>query len=128
MTIFKVVGFGIIAISLIIILKQEKPEIALICLVASSVLMLIFIFDDLKNVIVLIDKLITTSNIDSDFLKIILKVIGISYLVEFGKDICKDAGESAIANKMELAGKVIIISLSIPVITSLLDIVSDLVV
>ncbi len=128
MTIFKVVGFGIIAISLIIILKQEKPEIALICLVASSVLMLIFIFDDLKNVINLIDKLITTSNIDSDFLKIILKVIGISYLVEFGKDICKDAGESAIANKMELAGKVIIISLSIPVITSLLDIVSGLVV
>ncbi len=128
MTIFKVVGFGIIAISLIIILKQEKPEIALICLVASSVLMLIFIFDDLKNIINLIDKLITASNIDSDFLKIILKVIGISYLVEFGKDICKDAGESAIANKMELAGKVIIISLSIPVITSLLDIVSDLVV
>ncbi len=128
MTIFKVVGFGIIAISLIIILKQEKPEIALICLVASSVLMLIFIFDDLKNIINLIDKLITTSNIDSDFLKIILKVIGISYLVEFGKDICKDAGESAIANKMELAGKVIIISLSIPVITSLLDIVSGLVV
>ncbi len=127
MTIFKVIGFGIIAVSLIIILKQQKQEIALLCVVASSVIMLTFIFDDLKNVISLIDKLVVDSAIDSSFLKIILKVIGISYMVEFGKDICKDAGESAIANKIEMAGKVIIVSLSIPVIASLLDIVAELV-
>lgn len=127
MTIFKVIGFGIIAVSLIIILKQQKQEIALLCVVASSVIMLTFIFDDLKNVISLIDKLVIDSAIDSSFLKIILKVVGISYMVEFGKDICKDAGESAIANKIEIAGKVIIVSLSIPVIASLLDIVSELV-
>lgn len=48
MTIFKVIGFGIIAVSLIIILKQQKQEIALLCVVASSVIMLTFIFDDLK--------------------------------------------------------------------------------
>lgn len=48
-------------------------------------------------------------------------------MVEFGKDICKDAGENAIANKIEMAGKVIIVSLSIPVIASLLDIVAELV-
>lgn len=127
MTIFKVIGFGIIAVSLIIILKQQKQEIALLCVVASSVIMLTFIFDDLKNVILLIDKLVIDSAIDSSFLKIILKVIGISYMVEFGKDICKDAGENAIANKIEMAGKVIIVSLSIPVIASLLDIVAELV-
>ena len=127
MTIFKVIGFGIIAVSLIIILKQQKQEIALLCVVASSVIMLTFIFDDLKNVISLIDKLVIDSAIDSSFLKIILKVIGISYMVEFGKDICKDAGENAIANKIEMAGKVIIVSLSIPVIASLLNIVAELV-
>lgn len=127
MTIFKVIGFGIIAVSLIIILKQQKQEIALLCVVASSVIMLTFIFDDLKNVISLIDKLVIDSAIDSSFLKIILKVIGISYMVEFGKDICKDAGENAIANKIEMAGKIIIVSLSIPVIASLLDIVAELV-
>ena len=67
------------------------------------------------------------SSIDSTYIKIILKVIGISYIIEFGKDICKDAGESAIANKMEMAGKVIIVSLSIPVVASLIDIVTELV-
>lgn len=127
MTIFKIVGFGIIAVSLIIILKNQKPEIALICVIASSVIMLTLVFDELKSVINLINSLIENSSIDSFYIKIILKVIGISYIVEFGRDICKDAGESAIANKIEMAGKVIIVSLSIPIIASLVDIVSQIV-
>lgn len=127
MTIFKIVGFGIIAVSLIIILKNQKPEIALICVIASSVIMLTLVFDELKSVINLINSLIENCSIDSFYIKIILKVIGISYIVEFGRDICKDAGESAIANKIEMAGKVIIVSLSIPIIASLVDIVAQIV-
>lgn len=127
MTIFKIVGFGIIAVSLIIILKNQKPEIALICVIASSVIMLTLVFDELKSVINLINSLVENSSIDSFYIKIILKVIGISYIVEFGRDICKDAGESAIANKIEMAGKVIIVSLSIPIIASLVDIVAQIV-
>lgn len=127
MTIFKIVGFGIIAVALVIVLKNQRPEIALVCVIASSVIMLTFIFDELKSVINLINSLVSASSIDSTYIKIILKVIGISYLVEFGKDICKDAGESAIANKIEMAGKVIVVSLSIPVIASLIEIVSKLV-
>lgn len=127
MTIFKIIGFGIIAVSLIIILKNQKPEIALICVIASSIIMLAFIFDELISVISLINSLILNSSIDSSYIKIILKVIGISYLVEFGKDICKDAGESAIANKIEMAGKVIVVSVSIPVIASLIEIVSQII-
>ena len=127
MTLFKVIGFGIIAVSLVIILKNQRPEIALMCVVASSVIILIFVFDELKSVIDLINKKKKKSSIDSTYIKIILKVIGISYIIEFGKDICKDAGESAIANKMEMAGKVIIVSLSIPVVASLIDIVTELV-
>lgn len=127
MALFKVIGFGIIAVSLIIILKNQRPEIALMCIVASSVIILLFVFDELKSVINLINSLMVNSSIDSTYIKIILKVIGISYIIEFGKDICKDAGESAIANKMEIAGKVIIVSLSIPVVASLIDIVTELV-
>ena len=127
MTLFKVIGFGIIAVSLVIILKNQRPEIALMCVVASSVIILLFVFDELKSVIDLNNSLMQKSSIDSTYIKIILKVIGISYIIEFGKDICKDAGESAIANKMEMAGKVIIVSLSIPVVASLIDIVTELV-
>lgn len=124
MSIFKIVGFGIIAVSLVIILKNQKPELALMCVLASSIIMLLFIFDELKAVIELLNRLIDNSSIDKNFLKIILKIVGISYIVEFGRNICNDAGESSIANKIEIAGKVIIVSLSIPIVTSLVEIVS----
>ena len=127
MNIFKIVGFGIISVSLIIILKNQKPEMALMCVVTASIIMLLFIVDELTSVIELLNRLIENSSIDINFLKIILKVVGISYIVEFGKNICNDAGESSIANKIEIAGKVIIVSLSIPIITSLLEIVSTIV-
>ena len=55
MTLFKVIGFGIIAVSLVIILKNQRPEIALMCVVASSVIILLFVFDELKSVIDLIN-------------------------------------------------------------------------
>lgn len=127
MNIFKIVGFGIISVSLIIILKNQKPEMALMCVVTASIIMLLFIVDELTSVIELLNRLIENSSININFLKIILKVVGISYIVEFGKNICNDAGESSIANKIEIAGKVIIISLSIPIITSLLEIVSTII-
>lgn len=127
MNIFKIIGFGIISVSLIIILKNQKPEMALMCVLSASIIMLLFIVDELTSVIELLNRLIENSTIDTNFLKIILKVVGISYLVEFGKNICNDAGESSIANKIEIAGKVIIVSLSIPIITSLLEIVSAVV-
>ncbi len=126
MTIFKIVGFGIIATSLILVLKKQKSEIAIMCVIMSSVIMLYFIFGELTNIIELLNNLIEKSGINKEYLKIILKIVGISYIVEFGKNVCKDAGESAIANKIEIAGKVIIVSLSIPVITSLVEIVSVL--
>lgn len=126
MTIFKIVSFGIIATSLILVLKKQKSEIAIMCVIISSVIMLYFIFGELANIIELLNNLIEKSGINKEYLKIILKIVGISYIVEFGKNVCKDAGESAIANKIEMAGKVIIVSLSIPVISSLVEIVSVL--
>ena len=53
----------------------------------------------------------------------VLKITGIAYIAEFGAEICRDAGEGAIAAKIEMAGKVIIIALAVPIITSLLDLV-----
>ena len=67
MTLFKIVGFGIIAVSLIIILKNQRPEIALMCIVASSVIILLFVFDELKNIIDLINSLMANSSIDISF-------------------------------------------------------------
>ena len=54
-------------------------------------------------------------------------LIGIAYIVEFGKNICIDAGQSSIATKLEMAGKVIIVVLTIPLISSLVNVLTGLV-
>ncbi len=127
MNIFKVIGFGIIATCLILVIKNQREEIALLCVLASSVIILAFVFNDMKNVIELINRIIEASSINKDYIKIILKIIGIAYMVEFGKDICSDAGQTSIASKIEMAGKITILVISLPVITSLLEVVSVLV-
>ena len=60
-------------------------------------------------------------------IEIVLKIIGISYICQFAADICKDAGEASIAGKIELGGKIIIISLSMPIIYNLLDLVNHII-
>ena len=57
----------------------------------------------------------------SDFLKILVKITGIAFLTELAVSICKDSGESAIASKVDLGGKVIIVTMSIPIISSMLE-------
>lgn len=127
MEIFKVVGFAIIAVVLVIVVKQQKPEIALIMSIASGVLILIFVITKMSDIVNLLDDLVSKSGINKDFFEIILKVTAIAYIVEFGKNICVDAGQTAIATKLEMAGKVIIVVLSIPLISALVNVLSKLV-
>lgn len=124
MIIFKVVAFGIVASFLVILLKeQNRGEMALALLVTSAIILLILIINEINPIVELINKLVSMSGIDERYIKILIKAIGIAYVVEFGKNICIDSGESAIASKIELAGKIVIVSLSIPVITSLVELV-----
>lgn len=127
MILFKIIGIGLIATIIVLVLKEEKSELALLCSIAASIIILLYVFSRLTSIVELINNLIENTGINKEYLKIILKIVGISYLVEFGKNVCKDAGESAISNKIEIAGKVVIVSLSIPVISSLIEVVSNLI-
>lgn len=125
--IFKIVAFAIISAFLIILIKEQKPEIALLLTIISSIMLLIFALDKISGIFELLEELVSKSGINKEFLKIILKVTIIAYIVEFGKNICLDAGQSSIATKLEMAGKVIIVVLSLPIISSLLNILTGLV-
>ena len=58
---------------------------------------------------------------DDEFVELLLKITGISILAEYAMSICRDSGESAIASKIDFGSKILIISLSIPVISSTLE-------
>lgn len=121
MDIVKIVGIGIIAVIIITTIKQYKPEFAIYVSILAGIIIFFMVFENLSGIIDLINDLTLKSNVNSDFIKILLKITGIAFLAEFAVQICMDLGESALANKVDLGGKVIIISLSIPILSSLIE-------
>ena len=123
MDIVKIIGIGLTALIIIIILKQYKPEFAVYVSIIAGVIILFMLMDKLSGIINLLKNLTNKKGVGSSFLKILLKITGIAILTEFATSICKDSGETAIASKIDLGGKIIIISISIPIITALLELI-----
>lgn len=123
MEIIKIIGITLVALIIIILLKQYKPEFAIYISLLTGVLILVLVMDKLTGVVSLIQSISNKTNINNEFLVILIKITGIAFLSEFGVSICKDSGESAIASKLELGTKIIIISMSIPIISSLLELI-----
>lgn len=126
MEIIKISVIGLVSLILILVLKQYKPEFAMYISIIAGILILLLIFDKLTGIIDLIRTIANKSNINNQFISILIKITGIAFLSEFAVSICKDSGESAVASKIEIGTKIIIISMSIPIITSLLEIVIDI--
>ena len=123
MEIFKIIGIGIIALIIIILLKQYKPEFAIYISLLAGVLIILLVTEKLTGIVTLIQSLANKASINTTFLTLLLKLTGIAFLSEFAVSICKDAGEGAIASKIEIGSKIIIISMSIPIISSLLELI-----
>jgi len=115
--------FGLVTTIIIVTVKQQRPDIALLISLAGGTVILIFVVSSLSVVIETISNLFNKSNMDSVYITTILKVIGIAYLADFGAQLCKDAGESAIAAKIELGGKILILLLAIPILTALMELI-----
>ncbi|MBO5349521.1 MAG: stage III sporulation protein AD [Clostridia bacterium] len=123
MDIIKLIGIGLIALVIIIIVKQYKPEFAIYVSLAAGILILGMTFDTISQIINLIQSYSQKISINNKFITVLLKITGIAILAEFATSICKDAGETAIASKIDIGSKVMIIAASIPIISSLLEII-----
>lgn len=121
MDIIKIIGIGLISLIVIIIIKQYRPEFSVYISLIAGALILILILDKMSGIINLLTNLANKTSINKDFIFLLIKITGIAFLTEFAVSICKDAGESAIATKIDMGGKVMIIAISIPIISSLLE-------
>lgn len=124
--VIKIIGIGLLALIIIVILKQYKPEFAIYISMIAGVLILVLSIQKLTGIINLLQSLANKTYINKSFLSILLKITGIAFITEFAVSICSDAGEKAIASKIEIGSKVIIIAMSIPIITSLLELVIEI--
>lgn len=127
MEIIQIVGLGLIATVLILILKEQKPMFAFIIATFTGVMIFLFLIGKISEVIRILERLATEGGINLIYLKTILKIIGIAYIAEFGAQITRDAGQGAIASKIELAGKILIMVMAIPIITVIIETVVHLI-
>lgn len=121
MDIIKIIEVGLIALIIIIIVKQYRPEFTMYVSVAAGIIILLLVMDKLSAIIDLLTNLANKTSINNEFIFLLIKITGIAILTEFASSICKDSGETAIASKVDMGGKVIIIAMSVPIIASLLE-------
>ena len=103
--VIKIIGIGLLALIIIVILKQYKPEFAIYVSMIAGVLILVLSIQKLTGIINLLQSLANKTYINKSFLSILLKITGIAFITEFAVSICSDAGEKAIASKIEKIGR-----------------------
>ncbi|MEG0923509.1 MAG: stage III sporulation AC/AD family protein [Anaerovoracaceae bacterium] len=126
MDILKIAGLALCAVILINIIKNYKSEFAIYVVIASCILILYFVIDNLKYGFIYISSIYEKLNYGKSYFPIIIKILAVAYITEFTAQLCSDSGEKAISTKVELAGKIIIFYLSIPIFVSILDLLNNL--
>lgn len=104
-------------------MKEQKANLAFLLTVFTGCIIFLFLIDKIYNVIQMIERIAIQARVNSVYVETILKIIGISYIVEFASQITKDAGQSSLASKIEMAGKIIILSMAVPILTVLIEMI-----
>ncbi|KAJ51485.1 stage III sporulation protein AD [Clostridium tetanomorphum] len=122
MEIVKIVAFAFISLFIVIIVKDsKKEELAIQISICTGVLIFLFMINKITSVMNLLQQLALKANIDFIYLTTVFKILGIAYLASFCSEICKDAGQSSIASKVEFAGKILILVLAVPILMAVLQ-------
>lgn len=124
MTIAQVVGIALVASVLLVLLRQARPEWALLLSIVTAVAVFLLLVDDIAAIIRVLQEVADRADLDARYTATLLKIVGVAYLAEFGAQLCRDAGESALAAKVELAGKVVILLLAVPILMAVLELLT----
>ncbi|MCG8512881.1 MAG: stage III sporulation protein AD [Halanaerobiales bacterium] len=127
MVIWQIVGLALLASIFIILIRQQRPELAFLLSLVTGLIILNLILDQIGIVVNLLQQIAEKARIDLIYFNTIIKIIGIAYIGEFGAEITRDSGETALASKIELAAKIIIMILAIPIMISLIETIIELI-
>lgn len=122
----KVAIFGIVTSLVTMKIKHIRPEIAIVIAIVSCIILALYGLKEMKEILTLFDTIKTDAKIPDGYVKILLKLIGISFLCEFTSNICKDAGSPSIAKQIEFIGKLSILIVGLPILKALLSMIQNL--
>ncbi|NLP51626.1 stage III sporulation protein AD [Bacillus sp. RO1] len=123
----QIVGLGLIATFLALVVKEQKPTFAFMLVVFVGCAIFLFLVEQVFDVIRMLERIAINANVNLIYVETILKIVGIAYIAEFGAQITKDAGQGAIASKIELAGKILILAMAIPILTVIIETIINLI-
>ncbi|MBM4762251.1 stage III sporulation protein AD [Bacillus sp. B15-48] len=123
----QIIGIALVATFLALILKEQKPNFAFLVVVFTGCVIFLFLVDQIKLIINMIQTLAITANVNLIYVDTILKIIGIAYIAEFAAQITKDAGQGSLASKIELGGKILILAMAIPILSVLIETILQLI-
>ncbi len=124
--IVKIAAVGIIGAVLAVTVKEYKKEFSLLIGIATGLVIVYLLLESMTRIKNLFGAMITEAGINGEYVAIMVKVIIIAYVCEFAVQFCGDAGEKAIGAKIELAGRILILTASLPIIENLFSLIVNL--
>jgi len=121
MEIIKIVAFAFMALFIVLIFKGRRDDLAIQVSIAAGILIFLFMVNKLTIIMGFLQTLANKANIDVVYLNTVFKILGIAYLASFCSEICRDAGESSIAAKVDFAGKILILVLAVPILMAVMQ-------
>lgn len=126
MEVFSIIGVGLIAAMLALVLRQHRPEYAVLVSLAAGVFIIWRTFDYIMPVVDQVQSILENASLPMEYSGILFKALGICFVTQIASDTCKDAGETAISSKVEMAGKIAVLVVSLPLFGQVLTIVGKL--
>ena len=127
MGVWGLVGFALLAVTALAVLRPARPELAVLGGVAAAAALLVSILPWLAEILRLLARVAGQAGLPSPYLAVVLRILGVAYAAGFAAEVARDAGEGALAAKVELGGKVLILATALPVLVGVLELVARLV-
>jgi len=118
--------FGICGVFLALQFRNEKSEYGLLIVIAVSIVLGFLGVSGLTPILEVFHKMEDMMGMENGYLAVFMKIIGISYLVDFASMLCKDAGYGTLASQLEMLGRITVLGMSAPILLTLLDTLSSL--
>lgn len=124
--IFQLVGVAFVTAVAAILVRSTKPELAVVVTIAGGIILLLFALEIFRGSISIFSEIADATGLNASIVKSLLKMVGIGYIIEFSAGVLHDFGQGSLADKLIFCGKIIILVLAVPILESVLGLVSDL--
>ena len=124
--VFKIIAIGLITCFAALIIKPARADFAIILTIVGGIIILSLVLNYMGSIFSTVSAIVSKTGLSKSVFSLVMKIVGIGYLTEFAASICHDCGSSGLADKMLFAGKIVLLVMSLPIVTDILKIVSEL--